>query len=102
MAQMSKYTLAKLNGIDVLPVDCNAEADRLAMQYKDAGLMAMMKLFREKKITGGYGEATHLNAGGSPEIIFSFQRGICKHASPLKWVDQRNVAKGSIKFFYGD
>jgi hypothetical protein len=96
---MSKYKLSELENVEVLPIDCNSEAESVAIKYGDAGLMAMLNLYREKKITDGYGEATHLNKNGQPEIIFSFQDGICKHASPLIWIDGRNVAKGSVKFY---
>jgi len=94
-----KYTVSDLEKMDVLPLDANSAAEQFARKYNDAGLMAMMRMFREKKITGGFGEATHLNDAGSPIVIFSFQRGICKHASPIEWVDGRNVAKGSVKFY---
>jgi hypothetical protein len=96
---LSKYKFTEIDALDVLPVDCNEGAEKIALEYNDAGLMAMLRLYREKKITSGYGEATHLNKNGQPEIIFSFQNGICKHASPIVWVDGKNVAKGSIKFY---
>ena len=94
-----KYSFEDLNRRDVLPLDTNARAEEYARTLQDPGLMAMMRMFREKKITDGYGEATHLSGTGTPDVIFSFQNGICKHASPLVWIDGKNVAKGSIKFF---
>lgn len=95
---MPKYSLKELEAMDVLPDDCNAEADKYAKTFLDPGLMAMMKLFREKSFSEGYGEATHLK-NGSPAVIFTFTAGICKHASPIVWLDKNNVAKGSIKFY---
>jgi hypothetical protein len=95
----NKYTLSELDRMDVLPVDCNEVAEAYAREFHDAALMAMMKMAREKKVTKGYGEATHLGTNGSPAVIFSFQNGICKHASPLHWFDAKNVFKGSVKFY---
>ena len=96
---MSKYNLRDLMEMSVLPVDCNQEAEDYARKFVDAGLMVMMKKFREKAFCDGYGEATHLGEGGSPEVIFAFTAGICKHASVLVWIDSKNVAKGSKKFY---
>ena len=96
---MSKYTLADLMDTDVLPDDCNSEAEMYAAEFRDAGLMVAMRYMREKRMTNGYGEITHLGANGSPLAIFAFQAGICKHASPVVWIDQKNVVKGSKKFY---
>lgn len=95
---MQKYSFKDLEEMKALPEDCNEEAEQYAKTFLSTGLMAMMKLFRERKITDGYGEATLLK-NGSPQVIFSFSAGVCKHASPLLWVDKDNVAKGSIKFY---
>jgi hypothetical protein len=95
---MLKYLLKELEACEVLPEDCNEEAEAYASTFKNTGLMAMMKMFREKKVTEGFGEATLLK-NGSPVVIFTFTAGICKHASPLLWFDNDNVAKGSIKFY---
>jgi hypothetical protein len=45
-----------------------------------------------------YGEITHLNGNRAPDIIFSFADGVIKHASPLIWINEENVVKGSVKF----
>lgn len=95
----NKYTWQQLESMDTLPEDCNAIAEAYAREFKDPGLMTMLKMFREKKITKGYGEATHIGVSGTPDVIFTFQKGICKHASPLMWIDKHNVAKGSVKFY---
>jgi hypothetical protein len=95
----NKYSIAELDKMTVLPEDCNEIAEAYAEQFRDPGLMVMLRMFREKKITKGYGEATHLGKTGSPDAIFSFQAGVCKHASPIHWFDKTNVAKGSVKFY---
>jgi hypothetical protein len=95
----NKYTLKELEDMDVLPDDCNAIADAYARQFKDPGLIVAMNKMRRREITKGYGEVNHLGKDGRPDAIFSFQKGVCKHASPLIWIDTFNVVKGSIKFY---
>lgn len=97
-AKMPKYSLKELENFSVLPDDCNEDAEKFARQYLNPALLVTMAKFRKKEITEGYGEATLLK-NGSPQVIFTFTAGICKHASPIVWIDKDNVAKGSIKFY---
>jgi hypothetical protein len=94
-----KYSFAEIKDLDILPVDCNEEAEAFAREFKSPALMAGLRLMREKKVTGGFGELTYLNDNHAPVAIFAFHAGICKHISPMHWVDSKTVIKGSIKIY---
>ena len=86
------------------PDEINARAMEYARKYQNPGLSATLKLVADGKIVDKagnvmkYGEITHLNGNRAPDIIFSFADGVIKHASPLIWINEDNVVKGSVKF----
>jgi len=96
---MPKYSHNDLWNADELPEDCNEEAEAYAKEFLSPELMLAMKVMRERKFSNGYGKITHLSKSGVPEVIFKFQRGICEHASPLKWIGDKTVIQGSFQFY---
>jgi len=96
---MSKYTYDEVKDLAVLPDDVNETAEGYAKNFNSPGLMVALYKMRKKEVTNGYGEVTHLGNSGRPDVVFKFEKGICKHASPLMWIDKETVIKGSIPFY---
>jgi hypothetical protein len=96
---MPKYTHDELWKAEVLPEDCNEEAEAYAKTFLSAELMTAMVMMRERKVSNGYGKVTHMSKTGVPDVVFKFQRGICEHASPLIWLGDKTVIQGSYQFY---
>ena len=100
-----KYSFDDLNKRDVLPLDANAFVEAYARKHQDPALMAALRMYRERKVTDGYlvptgyGKHTHFNREHQPDVIFNFQNGICKHFTPIIWIDEFNMLEPSVKIF---
>jgi hypothetical protein len=96
---MPKYSFYELYHVDILPDDCNAEAEAYAREFLCPELMVAMGKMRKREITEGYGKITQVSKTGLPEAVFKFQRGICVHAAPLVWIGDKTVIQGSYRFY---
>jgi hypothetical protein len=96
---MPRYNYKDLWNCEVLPEDCNSEAEQYAKQFLSSELMAALATMREKKISNGYGKVIHQMSGNIPEVSFKFRKGICENASPLIRVGDKTIIKGSYQFY---
>ena len=93
---MAKYKIQDLDKMDILPIDCNEEAEAFAKMYQNAEIMAAFGIIRKKK---RYGELQLLSKNKTPRVIFAFKRGVCLHCSPIEWVSELVPFKDSVKFY---
>jgi hypothetical protein len=96
---MPRYNHYELMNCDVLPDDCNAEAEEYARKFLSPELMVGMETMRKKKFNNGYGKITHLSEIGIPEVMFKFQRGVCECAVTFQWIGKKTVIQGTVQIY---